>query len=53
MLQSLAGLPAFLAYFCTAFVVTIGYLFVYTRITPYKEFELIRKNVPGAAIAWD
>ena len=51
MLQSLAGLPAFLAYFCTAFVVTIGYLFVYTRITPYNEFELIRKNVPGAAIA--
>src|SRR5580765_8580746 len=51
MLQSLAGLPAFLAYFCTAFVVTIGYLFVYTRITPYNEFELIHKNVPGAAIA--
>ena len=51
MLQSLAGLPAFLAYFCTAFVITIGYLFVYTRITPYNEFELIRKNVPGAAIA--
>jgi putative membrane protein len=51
MLQSLTGLPAFLAYFCTAFVVTIGYLFVYTRITPHDEFELIRENVPGAAIA--
>jgi putative membrane protein len=51
ILQSLAGLPGFLAYFCTAFVVTIGYLFVYTRITPHDEFELIRQNVPGAAIA--
>jgi putative membrane protein len=51
ILQSLTGLPAFLAYFCTAFVVTIGYLYVYTRITPHDEFELIRKNVPGAAIA--
>jgi putative membrane protein len=51
ILQSLAGLPAFLAYFCTAFVITIGYLFVYMWITPYDEFELINKNVPGAAIA--
>jgi putative membrane protein len=51
MLQSLAGLPAFLAYFCTAFVITIGYLYVYTRITPHNEFELIRNNVTGAAIA--
>ena len=51
ILQSLAGLPAFLAYFCTAFVITVGYLFVYTWITPHDEFELIRKNVPGAAIA--
>jgi len=51
MLQSLAGLPAFLAYFCTSFVITIGYLYVYTLITPYNEFDLIRKNGPGAAIA--
>jgi putative membrane protein len=51
ILQSLAGLPAFLAYFCTAFVITIGYLYVYTWITPHDEFELIRHNVPGAAIA--
>jgi putative membrane protein len=51
ILQSLAGLPAFLAYFCTAFVITVGYLFVYMWITPYDEFELINKNVPGAAIA--
>jgi len=51
IMQSLAGLPGFLAYFCTAFVITIGYLFVYMRITPHDEFELIRKNVPGAAIA--
>jgi putative membrane protein len=51
ILQSLIGLPAFLAYFCTAFVITIGYLFVYMRITPHDEFALIRNNVPGAAIA--
>src|SRR5215472_19206651 len=51
ILQSLTGLPAFLAYFCIAFVIVIVYLVVYTRITPHDEFELIRKNVPGAAIA--
>jgi len=50
ILQSLAGLPAFLAYFCTALVAVTLYLFVYTRVTPHNEFQLIRDNVPGAAI---
>jgi hypothetical protein len=34
ILQSLAGLPAFLVYFCTAIVAVVAYLFVYTRVTP-------------------
>ena len=51
ILQSLAGLPAFLVYFCTGLVAVILYLFVYTRITPHDEFKLIRDNVPGAAIS--
>jgi putative membrane protein len=51
LMQSLAGLPAFLAYFCTAFVTVVLYLAIYMRVTPHDEFELIRKNVPGAAIA--
>lgn len=51
ILQSLAGLPAFLVYFCTGLVAVIVYLLVYTRITPHDEFKLIRDNVPGAAIS--
>src|SRR6516165_2888060 len=51
ILQSLAGLPAFLVYFCTAIVAVVAYLFVYTRITPHNEFQLIRDNDPAAAIA--
>ena len=51
VLQSLAGLPAFLVYFCTAIIAVIAYLFVYTRVTPHNEFELIRANEPAAAIA--
>src|SRR5579864_8704653 len=48
ILQSLAGLPAFLVYFCTAIVAVVAYLFVYTRITPHNEFQLIRDNDPAA-----
>src|SRR6201985_520984 len=51
ILQSLAGLPAFLVYFCTAIVVVVVYLLVYTRITVRDEFKLIRDNDPAAAIA--
>src|SRR5260370_17047238 len=51
ILQSLAGLPAFLVYFCPALVAVLAYLFVYTRITPHNEFRLIRDNDPAAAIA--
>jgi putative membrane protein len=51
LLQSLEGLPAFIAYFCLAAVLVVVFLLIYTRITPMNEFELIRKNVPGAAIA--
>ncbi len=51
VLQSLAGIPAFLAYFCVSVVAAVVYLLAYTWITPHDEFELIRKNVPGAAIA--
>jgi putative membrane protein len=51
VLQSLAGLPAFLAYFCLSAVVVTVYLLVYTHITAHNEFDLLRKNVPGAAIS--
>jgi putative membrane protein len=51
LLQSLAGLPAFLVYFCTGLVAVLLYLFVYTRVTGHDEFNLINGNVPAAAIA--
>ena len=51
ILQSLAGLPAFLVYFCTGLIAIVAYLFVYTRITPHNEFQLIRDNDPAVAIA--
>jgi putative membrane protein len=51
LVQSLAGLPAFLVYFCTGVVAVLLYLLVYMRITPHDEFKLIRDNVPSAAIS--
>jgi putative membrane protein len=51
VVQSLEGLPAFIAYFCLATVLVTAFLLIYTRITPINEFELVRRNVSGAAIA--
>lgn len=51
VVQSLAGLPAFLAYFCVSAIAVVLYLLIYTRITPYSEFELISKNNKAAALA--
>ena len=45
ILQSLAGLPAFLVYICTAIIPVVAYLFVYTRITPHNEFHACRTGI--------
>jgi putative membrane protein len=49
ILQSLAGLPAFLV--CTAIIAVVAYLFVYTRVTPHNEFQLICDNDAAACSA--
>jgi len=51
ILQSFAGLPAFLIYFCVSAVLIAAYVFVYTWITHHDEFALIRRDVPGAAVS--
>jgi putative membrane protein len=49
--ESLGGLPNFLVYFCWSAFAIVAFLFVYTKITLHNEWDLIRANVPGAAIA--
>lgn len=51
VVQSLAGLPAFLSYFCVSAVAVVLYVLIYTWITPHDEFELITKNNRAAAVA--
>lgn len=48
----LSGLPAFLAFFGTAAVLTLLFVLIYTRITKHNELALIKQNVAAAAIAF-
>ena len=51
ILNSLSGLPAFLAYFVGAIIACAGYLAAYTRVTAHDEFALIAKGNASAALA--
>ena len=51
-LTSLAGLPAFAAYFAVAIVLLLLFVRLYTWVTPHDEFGLIRANNPAAAVAF-
>ncbi|HED39435.1 MAG TPA: DUF350 domain-containing protein [Chromatiales bacterium] len=48
----LSGLPQFFAYFVSALILTFLYAFIYSKLTPHKEWSLIKANVPAAAIAF-
>jgi putative membrane protein len=43
-IESLAGLPAFAAYFVVGLLLLGVFLAVYVRITPYPEIKLIREG---------
>lgn len=45
-----AALPHFLAYFGSAMALAVAFLFLYSRFTPHREFELIRQGNSAAAI---
>lgn len=49
--NSLAGLPAFAAYFVGAVILCAGYLTAYTKVTAHDEFALIAKGNASAAVA--
>ncbi|MHB2250087.1 DUF350 domain-containing protein [Pseudomonas fitomaticsae] len=46
-----AALVGFIAYLIGAVLLFMLFQFVYTRVTPHKEFELIRSGNVAAAIA--
>jgi putative membrane protein len=48
----LGGLPAFVAYFCTAVAMLGAFGAIYSQITPHHEFRLIRKGCSAAIPAF-
>jgi putative membrane protein len=48
---SIKGLTPFLIYFLTAVALLAVFLAIYVRITPYREFTLIREGNAAAAIS--
>ena len=46
---SLSGFDAFLLYFALSVGFVVLYLAIYVRVTPYREFALIRAGNPAAA----
>ena len=45
------AVSSFALYILVAAIVFVLFQFIYTRMTPHREFELIRANNPAAAIA--
>jgi len=48
----LSGLPQFFGYFLSAILLTFLYAVIYSKLTPHKEWALIKENVPAAALAF-
>lgn len=48
---TLDALFNFCAYFSTGTIMTIVYLFIYTKITPHDEWRLIKENNIAAALS--
>ncbi len=52
LMASLAGFPAFIGYLLSAVGLSAAYLYIYTRVTPYNEFDLIvHQHNASAAVA--
>ncbi len=51
LVNSLAGLPAFAAYFLAAVILCVAFVFAYTAITPNRELDLIRDGNAAAALS--
>lgn len=52
LLTYLEGFPSFLIHFGVSVGLTIFFAFIYARLTPHREWQLILNNVPAAAIAF-
>jgi putative membrane protein len=47
--QSVLGFPPFIIYFAISATMLVSFVFIYLRITPYREIALIREGNAAAA----
>jgi putative membrane protein len=47
--QSIRGIDDFLVYLAAALVLLVIYVWIYVRVTPYREIQLIREGNAAAA----
>lgn len=52
LLSSLSGLPAFAAYFATAFIMIGAFGTLYALVTPHREYRLLREGSTAAVPAF-
>ncbi|TMN39740.1 DUF350 domain-containing protein [Pseudoalteromonas sp. S2755] len=52
ILDSLQGFVPFISYFGLAYLLTLAFLFIYSKVTPYCEWKLVKENNPAAAAAF-
>lgn len=50
--EYISGLPDFLLYFFTAMVMLVVFSIIYSKITPHKEWKLVRENNAAAVLAY-
>lgn len=50
--MSLAGFPAFILYFAVAMILLALFLYLYSKLTPYREFLLIGEGNTAAAYSF-
>ena len=51
VLASFSGFDDFLAYFAVSLALLVGYVAIYVRVTPHREFQLIREGNLAAAFS--
>ena len=51
IVNSLSTLPAFLAFLAVSAAVLAAFLAIYVRVTPYREFALVREGNVASAVS--
>lgn len=52
IMDSLVGFIPFLLYFALGYALILGFIFIYTQVTPHCEWTLMKQNNRTAAVAF-